>query len=94
MATIEAMAIGIPVIAGSRSGGMPWTLDYGKAGLLVDVRSSEAIARGMETLVLNRELRQRLGVEGRKLALSEYQIDQTVERYLACLTAAAQEATV
>ena len=33
MALIEAMALGIPVIAGRRSGGVPWTLDEGRAGM-------------------------------------------------------------
>jgi len=88
MAVIEAMAMGLPVIGGELSGGMSWTLAHGRAGMLVDVRSPDAIAQGMQTLVTDPELRNALATEGRKLALSEYCIDQTVDRYLSCLTAA------
>ena len=47
MAIIEAMALGIPVIGGIDSGGVPFTLNHGEAGLLVDVRSPEAIAKAL-----------------------------------------------
>lgn len=93
MAVIEAMAMGLPVIGGEHSGGMPWTLGYGRAGMLVDVRSPEAIAQGMQTLAEDRQLRDALAMEGRRLALSEYFIDRTVDRYLHFLTAAVQGAT-
>jgi glycosyltransferase involved in cell wall biosynthesis len=43
MAIAEAMAIGIPIIAGIRSGGVPWLLDRGHAGQLVDVKDAKAI---------------------------------------------------
>ena len=43
MAIAEAMAIGIPIIAGVRSGAVPWLLDQGRAGQLVDVTDSKAI---------------------------------------------------
>ena len=47
MAIIEAMALGIPVVGGIDSGGVPFTLNHGEAGLLVDVRSPEAIAKAL-----------------------------------------------
>jgi glycosyltransferase involved in cell wall biosynthesis len=43
MAIAEAMAIGIPIIAGIQSGGVPWLLDRGQAGQLVDVKNAKAI---------------------------------------------------
>jgi glycosyltransferase involved in cell wall biosynthesis len=43
MAIAEAMAIGIPIIGGVRSGAVPWLLDQGRAGQLVDVTDSKAI---------------------------------------------------
>lgn len=57
MALIEAMARGIPVIGGEFSGGVPWTLDHGRAGKLVDVRSSEAIAQAMLEFAVDPKLR-------------------------------------
>lgn len=43
MAVAEAMALGVPVIAGCDSGAMPWLLQHGAAGQLVNVRHSDAI---------------------------------------------------
>jgi glycosyltransferase involved in cell wall biosynthesis len=40
----EAMCRKLPVIGGKNSGAVPWVLDYGKAGLLVDVKSATEIA--------------------------------------------------
>lgn len=43
MAVAEAMVLGVPVIGGARSGAIPWLLDYGAAGQLVDIRDVGAI---------------------------------------------------
>ncbi|MGB9130166.1 MAG: glycosyltransferase family 4 protein [Thiobacillus sp.] len=68
MALIEAMSRGIPVIGGESSGGVPWTLDYGRAGRLVDVRSSDAVAQAMLEFAADASLR--LGYAERGLALA------------------------
>jgi glycosyltransferase involved in cell wall biosynthesis len=48
----EAMALGLPVLGGRESGAVPWvmgadSLGHSSAGVLVDVRSPEAIAAGL-----------------------------------------------
>jgi len=48
---IEAMALGIPVIGGEQSGAVPWVLDHGKAGLLVDIENSNAVADAIQQLL-------------------------------------------
>jgi glycosyltransferase involved in cell wall biosynthesis len=68
MALIEAMVRGIPVIGGESSGGVPWTLDHGRAGRLVDVRSSDALAEAMLDFAADPELRR--GYAERALALA------------------------
>lgn len=47
MVLLEAMACGVPVIAGSDSGGVAWTLDDGRCGHLCDVRDARALAGKM-----------------------------------------------
>lgn len=47
MTIIEAMACGVPVIAGQNSGAVPWTLEQGRCGYLCDVRSPDALAQMM-----------------------------------------------
>jgi len=49
MAVAEAMALGLPVVAGVRSGAVPWVLDGGRAGFLTDVRKPDKIS---DTLVM------------------------------------------
>jgi glycosyltransferase involved in cell wall biosynthesis len=48
MVLMEAMACGVPVVAGRRSGGVAWTLEEGRSGYLCDVRDERALA---ETIV-------------------------------------------
>jgi glycosyltransferase involved in cell wall biosynthesis len=51
MALLEAMALGIPVIGGVNSGGVPWVLDEGRAGFLADVRDPENIAQSLRNCI-------------------------------------------
>ena len=74
MALIEAMALGIPVIAGRRSGGVPWTLDDGRAGVLVDVTSAEQVAQAMTRLAMDESQRRDWGDKGRRFAEQRFHI--------------------
>lgn len=47
MAIVEAMACGVPVIGGEKSGAVPWTLDNGACGFLCNVRDENALAKTM-----------------------------------------------
>ncbi len=81
MAIIEALAKAVPVIAGENSGGVPWTLDFGKAGMLVDVRSSEILAAAMLELVHNSGLRNRLSEAGYARARERFSIEAVADAY-------------
>ncbi|WP_367322979.1 glycosyltransferase family 4 protein [Streptomyces sp. HUAS ZL42] len=60
MTVLEAMARGLPVVAGRSSGAVPWLLDLGRAGELVDVRRPEAISQGVVRLARNADVRAHL----------------------------------
>jgi L-malate glycosyltransferase len=47
LALLEAMALGLPIVAGSDAGGVPWVLDEGRAGLLTDVRDPAKVAQAV-----------------------------------------------
>ena len=81
MAVIEAMAMGLPVIGGKSSGGVPWLLSQGKAGMLVDVTSPASIAMAMGELADGISLRTNLAAAGRQLASVRYRIDSAVDSY-------------
>ena len=64
---LEAGACAKPVVAG-RSGGVEEVVVDGVTGLLVDPRSPEEVADATIKLLEDRDLRERLGREGRRLA--------------------------
>lgn len=92
MAIIEAMSLGIPVIGGRNSGGVPWTLDQGRAGLLVDVSSPAAIAQAMTDLARDPVRRIEWGLRGRRLAVSRYHISAVADAYEALYEQARESA--
>lgn len=77
----EAMALGLPVIGGERSGGVPFTLDYGKAGVLADVRSAEDISRHMLRLAGDATARTELGEAARESARRRFHVGSVVDSY-------------
>ncbi|GEM_PF-1043186 len=62
---LEAMAAGKAVLA-TKTGGIPEVVDEGVNGLLVEPCNDEALAIGMEKLLRDKQLRDRLGENGRK----------------------------
>lgn len=84
MAPLEAMALGIPVIGGKSSGGVPYVLDNGQAGIIVNVTDPGAIAQAVLGLASDQTLRTNLTRAAWKRAGEEFSLDIMVERYLAC----------
>ena len=82
LAICEAIQAGCPVIAGRASGAVPWTLDYGRAGILVDIEEPSEIAQAMLTLAYNRELALKLVSYGRQMILNRFSPDRVVEMHL------------
>ena len=57
MAVVEAMALRVPVVAGAKSGGVPWVLDHGRAGFLTNVREPRAMAETLLACIRNADER-------------------------------------
>lgn len=74
LALLEGMSLGLPTIA-SDYGGNPWVIRDGEEGILFPSRNAEALADGMERLILNPELRQAMG----RRALERFQREFTGE---------------
>jgi glycosyltransferase involved in cell wall biosynthesis len=81
MVLVEALAAGIPVVAGSRSGAVPWVLDYGRNGLLVDVTSPSALASGMQRVLDQRDLYDQLASSGRAYVQDRFSIERVIDQY-------------
>ena len=91
LSVCEAMHAGLPVVGGRRSGGVPWTLDGGRCGILVDVRDPGAIADGILRLFADPGLATDLGEAARSRAVSTFGADAVVRGYLDGYAAAIQE---
>lgn len=78
---IEAMALGIPAIGGSKSGAVPWTLDEGRAGILVDVTSADALAAAMTKLATDFDERSEWGQKGKAMVLRRFHIKAIADAY-------------
>jgi L-malate glycosyltransferase len=81
MAIIEAMARRIPVIGGKTSGGVPWTLDEGRAGVLVDVRAPDQLATAMQRLAADPALYRDLADRGHALAKARFHISAVADAW-------------
>lgn len=68
VALMEAMAMGIPVIS-TYIAGIPELIRHGIDGMLVPPSSVEALAAVIESLVLDRDLRQKLSLSARSRAM-------------------------
>jgi len=78
----EAIQAGCPVIAGRTSGGVAWTLDEGRAGILVNIEDPAEIAEAMLGLARNRERGLELVSYGRAMILRKWSPDRIAEMHL------------
>ncbi len=77
-ALLEAMALGLPVVA-SRAGGNRDVVTHGEDGMLVPPRDAGAFAAALERLLADRELRRRLGERARHTARERFTLARTAE---------------
>ncbi len=82
MTLLEAMAKKTPVIGGDRSGAVPWVLDYGKAGVLTNVKSPTLIANEAILILTNKERWKILSAAGYQYARNHFSLSKIVDQYL------------
>jgi glycosyltransferase involved in cell wall biosynthesis len=78
-ALLEAMAVGLPVVA-TAVGGTPDVVVDGVTGLLVPPRDPSALAKALATLVRDPDLRRKMGQAGRERVLQHFSVERMVER--------------
>jgi len=79
---LEAMAVGLPVVA-TRVGGNPELVVDGATGALVPPRDTDALAEAIARYAGDVQLRQVHGGAGRQRVLQEFTLDRMAERYVA-----------
>lgn len=83
MALLECMALGIPVIGGESSGGVPYTLDFGRAGLLTDITAPHLMAAALVKMYMDESLRKELANHGWRRAHQLFHEDRMMDQYFA-----------
>lgn len=73
MVLLEASAQGVPII-GTKHGGIPEVIEEAKTGYLVPERDVGLLAERLHKLLIDNELRQRMGREARILVESKFDI--------------------
>jgi len=71
VAMLEAMALGLPIVA-TQVGGIPDVLKNNECGLLVPVNKPEHMCKALKNLCLNADLRESLGKSARALVENTY----------------------
>jgi len=79
MALLEAQASGLPVVAGA-SGGVPGIVASGDTGLLVPPGDVAAFAAAMRRLIVNNDLRVKMGVAARAKVEREHDLPVAAAR--------------
>lgn len=79
---IEAMSKGTPCIGGKNSGAVPWVLDHGNAGLLVDVREPDSIADGIKILLTDKRVWGEYSKKGIKNVEKRFILPVVIEQHL------------
>jgi glycosyltransferase involved in cell wall biosynthesis len=81
LAILEAMSMGIPVVA-TDVGGVAELVENGRTGILVPPGDPEAMATAICSLIGNPLLRESMGLESRKVAQTRFSKERCAERHL------------
>ncbi len=81
MPPVEAMAAGLPVVAG-RAGALPETVEHGRTGLLVERGSVEALKEALDSLLADPQRRRAMGQAGRARVRERFRWESLADRLL------------
>src|SRR5574341_391442 len=87
MAVLEAMALGVPVVA-SRRGGLPDLVRDGETGLLFEAGQSRQLAAALQRLADAPELVRQMGLAARQRAVAEFDVEVYYRKLLGVYHAA------
>jgi glycosyltransferase involved in cell wall biosynthesis len=77
---LEAMAYRLPIIA-TDVGGNGMLVDHGENGLLVESNNEQQLVEAMETLLLDREKRERMGQKSQQKVKSKFSHERMLKEY-------------
>jgi glycosyltransferase involved in cell wall biosynthesis len=81
-ALLEACACGLPIVT-TDTPGCRDVVTQGVNGFLVPVKNAQAVALALETLIVDQELRHRMGAAGREIAVNQFSTTKVNKETLA-----------
>lgn len=82
MVLTEALQAGLPVVAGEKSGGVPWVLFDGQAGRLVNVKNADSIADGIISAIQDPSSTVAKGFDVASEIQQKYSVESITAQYL------------
>ena len=82
MAQIEALALGVPVVA-SKIGGIPETIEHGKSGWLVEAGNAEAWINTLKIALSDKNNAKSMANQGKIQSLSKFSLQANADNLLA-----------
>jgi glycosyltransferase involved in cell wall biosynthesis len=79
VALMESMYLGIPVVSTTISG-IPELIKNGKEGILVEPKNVEQLTIAMKLLLKDKELRFKIGLNGRKKIKNDFNIQNEINK--------------
>jgi glycosyltransferase involved in cell wall biosynthesis len=92
VSAMEAMAVGVPVIA-TNIAGTSELVEHGKSGILVRPSDAHALAEAISSLIENYEFRRNAAELARKKVVAEFKIDDETAKLHACFLQACEPGT-
>jgi len=80
MALLEAMGMGVPILA-SKLEGIASVVEHEKHGLLIPSGEVESLSLSLIRLLEDSSLREKLAIAGKRLVLDNYTLDRMCEEY-------------
>ena len=74
VSSIEAQATGTPVVV-TNAGGLPETVENNSTGFIVKKADENELSDALEKLIVNKELRQKMGKNAREFILKNYTVE-------------------
>lgn len=79
-AVLEALSVGMPVVANDDGGSREQVID-GKTGLLIKTTEPEDLAKGILSFLQDPKLAQKMGQAGRQHVLNQFSMKEMIEQY-------------
>lgn len=78
----EAMMVGTPVVGGSCSGAVPWILNNGEAGVMVNINSVASVCSGLESVLDDEYTWTKFSNAGYNYAFEHFSLKKVTDTYL------------